>query len=101
MEYHVYCLLKISCFELSGKGNTVFFELKSWWKDDIYWLLKSPYFELFGGGKYGLFLAKDERWYLLSLFEISLIFQGFGNMVFRAMIYSIPKESKYICISVI
>ena len=32
-----------------------FFEVKSWWKDDTYWLLKSSCFELFGDGKYGLF----------------------------------------------
>ena len=35
-----------------------FFELKSWWKDDIYWLLRSSYFKLFGDGKHGLFSAK-------------------------------------------
>ena len=28
-------------------------------KDDIYWLLKSSCFELFGGGKYGLFLSQE------------------------------------------
>ena len=31
---------------------------KSWWKDDIYWLLKSSRFELFGDRKYGLFLSQ-------------------------------------------
>ena len=35
-------------------GNTVFFESRSWCKDDIYWLLRSSYFELFGDEKYGL-----------------------------------------------
>ena len=30
-----------------------FFESRSWWKDDIYWLLRSSCFELFGYGKYG------------------------------------------------
>ena len=34
------------------------FEPKSWWKDDIYWLLKSSCFDLFGNGKYGLFLRQ-------------------------------------------
>ena len=50
--------------------NTVFFEPKSWWKDDIDWLLRISCFELFGDGKYGLFSAKRlmERWYLLGLF---------------------------------
>ena len=44
-----------------------FFEPKSWWKDDVYWLLKSSCFEFFGDGKYGLFWAKKlmKRWYLL------------------------------------
>ena len=43
------------------------FEAKSWWKDDIYWLLKSSCFELFRYGKYGFFWGKKvmERWYLL------------------------------------
>ena len=43
------------------------FEPKSWWKDDIHWVLKSSSFELFQDGKYGLFLSQkvDERWCLL------------------------------------
>ena len=50
-----------------GMKNTVFFKSKSWWKDYIYWLLKSSRFELFGDGKYGLFRVKKlmEIWYLL------------------------------------
>ena len=35
-----------------------FFESRSWWKDDIYWLLRSSCFELFGDGKYGLFFSQ-------------------------------------------
>ena len=48
-------------------GNTFFFDPKSWWKDEIYWLLKSFCFKLFGDRKYGLFWAKTlmEWWYLL------------------------------------
>ena len=59
------------------------FESKGWWKDDIYWLLNSSCFEL-GDGKYGLFSVKKlmERWYLLALFELSMIFQDLGNMLF-------------------
>ena len=40
-----------------------FFEQKYWWKHGIYWLLKSSCFELFGYGKYGLFLSEkvDEK----------------------------------------
>ena len=67
-----------------------FFESKSWWKDDIYWLLTSFCFELFGDGKYGLFSPKKlmERWYLLGIFQLSMIFQHLGNMVFCA----VPEE---------
>ena len=56
-------------FNFSGVENTVFFEPKSWWKYDIYWLLKSSCFELFGNGKYGLFLRQKflKSWYYLLL----------------------------------
>ena len=81
-------------------GNRVFFETKSWWKDDIYRLLRNSCFELFGNGKYSLFSAKKlmKRWYILGLFELSMIFQDLGNMVFRAVcsVYlydSLQKES--------
>ena len=81
-------------------GNRVFFETKSWWKDDIYRLLRNSCFELFGDGKYSLFSAKKlmKRWYILGLFELSMIFQDLGNMVFRAVcgVYlydSLQKES--------
>ena len=58
-------------------GNTVLFESSSWWKGDIYWLLRSSSFELFGDGKYGLLSTKTlmERWYLHGLLELSIIFQ--------------------------
>ena len=49
---------KILALIFSGMMNTVFFEPKSWWKDDIYWLLRSSSFELFGDGKYGLFFSQ-------------------------------------------
>ena len=95
-----------------------FFEPKSWWKYDIYWLLKSYCFELFGDGKYGIFFSQKvdvkmiftdywkvlvlnfsmmgntvsfsakklmEIWYLLGLFELSMIFQHLRNMLFRAV----------------
>ena len=35
-----------------------FFESRSWWKDDIYWILRSFCFELFGNGKYGPFFSQ-------------------------------------------
>ena len=58
---------QILVLNFSVEENTVFFESRSWWKNDIYWLQKSSWFELLGGGKYGLFWVKElmERWYLL------------------------------------
>ena len=51
----------------------------------VYWLRKSPCFEFFGYGKYGLFWAKKlvEIWYLL-ITETFLLwtFRGVGNTVF-------------------
>ena len=35
-----------------------FFESRSWWKDDIYWLPRSSCFELFGDGKYNIFFSQ-------------------------------------------
>ena len=42
-----------------GMKNEVFFEPKSWWKDDIYWLLKSSCFLLSVDEKHGLFLGQE------------------------------------------
>ena len=76
--------------------KTVFFEPKSLWKDDIYWFLKHFCLEFFGDGKYGLFSAKKliERSYLLGLFELSMIFQDLGNMVFRAVVKVLEQDVK-------
>ena len=70
-----------------------FFEPKSWWKDDIYWLLKVLVLNLLVMGNKIFFSAKEltERWHLLlellELFELSMIFQDLGNMVFHAVWY--------------
>ena len=79
---------KVLVLIFSGMGNTVFFKSRNWWKDNIYWLQRSSCLELFGGGKYSLFSVKKlmERWYLLGLFQLSLIFQDLGNMVFRIVV---------------
>ena len=65
--------------------NVVSFEPKSWWKNDIYWLRKVSCFELFGGGKYGLFWSQevdgkdDICWFpRSSCFELF----GDGNKIF-------------------
>ena len=50
----------------------VFFERKIWWKD-IYWLLKSSWFELFNDGKYGFFWVK-------KLME-KMIFTDYGKVI--------------------
>ena len=44
----------VHCWEIRS-----FFEPKSWWKDDIYWLLKSSCFVIFGDGQYGLFISQN------------------------------------------
>ena len=58
---------KVLVLTIWTMGNTVFFEPKRWWKDDIYWSLKSSCFDHFGNRKHGRFWAKKmmERWYLL------------------------------------
>ena len=121
---YIYWLLKSSCFDLFGNGkyglflsqkvdgkmiftdywkglvlnfsvmgNTFFFESRIWWKDDIHWLLRSSCFELFGDGKYIFFFSqKIDGKILHGLFELSMIFQNFGNMVFRAVIYATETE---------
>ena len=86
-KYDIYWRRKSFCFDLFGNGSTVFFESRSWWKDDIYWLMRSSCFELYGDGKYGLLSAKKlmKRWYILGLFELSMIFLDLGDMFFRAV----------------
>ena len=75
---YIYWLLKISCFWTFRRWEIrSFFEPESWWKDDIYWLLKSSCFELFGDGKYGLFLSQKGdgkmifAWFFLAFHDIS------------------------------
>ena len=62
-----------------------FFESRSWLKNDIftgYWEVLLLNFSMMG--KAVFFSAKNliERWYLHGLFELSMIFQDLGNMVF-------------------
>ena len=85
---------KVLVLTFSRMGNTSFFRGKKLMENDIYWLLRSSCFELFGDGKYGLFSAKKlmERWYLLALFELPMIFQDLGNMVFRAVNFVVSRS---------
>ena len=50
---------KVFVLNFSEMRNTVFFESRNWWKDDIYWLLRSCCFELFGDRKYSLFFSQN------------------------------------------
>ena len=61
-----------------------FLERKSWRKYDIYWLLKSC-FNLFGNGKYGIFLSQkvDGSMIFTDYWKVLVLnFSDFGNMVF-------------------
>ena len=76
---------KVLALNFSKMGNTVFFESKSLSKDDIYCLLKDSYFELFGNGKYGLFLSqKNNGKMIFTDYWIVLVlnFSKMGNTVF-------------------
>ena len=74
---------KVLVLNFSVIGNTVsFFELRMWWKDDIYWLLRSSCFELFSNGKYGIFFSQKV--------DVKMIF----TWSFWAF-YDIPGPGKY------
>ena len=53
---------KVLVLNFSVMGNTAFFESRSWWKENIYWLRRSSCFELFGDGKYGFFFQLKSGW---------------------------------------
>ena len=67
MEYHVYWLLKGSCFEIFGDWKYGLFLSQKVDGKILTQYPKSSCFELFRDGIYGLFWAKKlmERWYLL------------------------------------
>ena len=109
-KYDIYWLLKSSCFNLFGNGKyglflsqkvdgnmmftdywkvlvlnfslIFFFESRSWWKDDICWLLRSSCFELFSDGKYGVFFSQKVDGKMIITWS------------FRAF-YDIPGPGKY------
>ena len=57
-----------------------FFKTESWWKDDIYWSLKSSCFELFRNEKCGLYLRQnvDGKMIFTGYWKV-LIFSFFGD----------------------
>ena len=58
-----------------------FFEPKSWWKDYIYWLLRSCCFEFFCYGKYGLLFSKKADGKMIFTFwlEVFLSFPWYSR----------------------
>ena len=59
----------------------------------VYWVLKSSCFELFSDEKYGLFLIQkvDGKMIFTWIFELSIIFQNFGIMGFGAVLIVVIK----------
>ena len=88
---------KILVLNLSGVGNTVFFEPKSWWKYDIYWLLKNSCFELFGvGNTFFLRQKVNGKMINISLLRSSCFglpksscFSGMGNRSFSSQSFDV------------
>ena len=91
--------MESSCFELFGDWKYgLFFESRSWWKDDIYWLLRSSCFELFSDGKYGIFFSQKVdgkmifTWSFLSFYDIP----GRGKYGFSRSVYYVLFSYIYI-----
>ena len=88
MEYHVYWLLKGYCFKIFGDWKYGLFSSQNVDGKMIfteYWKVLVLSFSVMGNTVF--FSAKKlmERWYLLGLFELSMLFRDLGNMVFRAV----------------
>ena len=65
-----------------------FIQSKSWWKDDIYRLLKSSCFELFGDGKDGLLFSQkvDGKMIFTDYWKVLVLnFSVMGSTVFYAV----------------
>ena len=80
--------MKRSCFELSRDGKYgLFLSEKTDGKMIItdYWKVLVLNFSLMGNMVFFWVKKLMERWYLLGLFELFMIFQGLENMVFHAV----------------
>ena len=78
-------ILKIKKELLELRKIRAFFEPKNWWKDVIYWLLKSCCFELFRNWKYGLFFSQkvNGKMMFTNFWKVLLLnFAEMRNMVF-------------------
>ena len=85
---------KVLVLTFSRMGNTVVFLSQ---KADGKWYLlvaEKFLFWTFRRWKIRPFSAKKlmERWYLLALFELPMIFQDLGNMVFRAVNFVVSRS---------
>ena len=94
----IYWLLKISCFELFSDGKYGLLLSEEVDRKMIftgYWEVHVLHFSVMGRTVF--FSAKKlmERWYLLGLFELSMIFQDLGNMVFRAVILAVGTITRF------
>ena len=67
-----------------------FFESKSWWKYDIYWLLKCPCFEVCRGGKYDIFLSQKVEGKIIFTNYWKFLFLNFSEM--ENMVFFEPKS---------
>ena len=75
----IYWLLKSSSFQHFGYGKYVFSKPKSWWKEDIYWLRKSSSFQHFGYEKY--VFSEPKNWWKEDIYWLlkSSCFELFGD----------------------
>ena len=79
---------KVLVLSFSEMGNTAFFWAKKLMEKWYLLITEKFLFWMFRWWEIrSFFIAKKlmERWYLLSLFELSMIFQDLGNVVFRAV----------------
>ena len=75
MEYRFTGYHKVLGLNFVEMENMVFFESKSWWKYDIYWLPKRCCFQLFGNAKYRFLSQKVKEkikfsWYFSAFDDI-------------------------------
>ena len=95
--FNIYWLLKSSCFELFGNRKYSF--LQSPEVDEMiftgYWEVLVLNFSVIENTVFFSVKRLMERWYLLGLFELSMIFQDLGNMVFRTL-WSHKNKHRYL-----
>ena len=94
MEYHVDWLLKDLCFERFGDGKYSYFLSRKADEKLIftdYWKVLVLNFLEKGNTVFFWANILMERWYLLCVFELLMIFQELGNMVFRELYHTNQK----------